>query len=51
MGYTPILRAEYYCHVDAFLLLYEAGANLSLIKVKLKTCHDYYINFVVCYYF
>ena len=41
MGYTPILRAEYYGHVDVFGLLYDAGANFSIIKVKGKMYHDY----------
>ena len=41
MGYTPILRAEYYGHVDVFGLLYDAGANFSIIKVKVKMYHDY----------
>ena len=33
MGYTPILRAECFDHVDAFGLLYDAGADFSIIKV------------------
>ena len=33
MGYTPMLRAEYFGHVDAFSLLYKAGANISMTKV------------------
>ena len=33
MGYTPILRAEYFGNVDAFMLLYEAGPNFSIVKV------------------
>ena len=41
MGYTPILRAEFYGHVDAFGLLYDAGANLSIIKVKVIYIYNY----------
>ena len=45
MGYTPILRAEFYGHVDAFGLLYDAGANLSIIKVKVKCIMSIKIHF------
>ena len=46
MGYTPILRAEYFGHVDAFMLLYETGPNFSIIKVwNEKSYHDYLTYF------